>query len=144
VLAGNVAAVFAGVLLAWAGLDSCIRGEFAAFAVRDAARHAFGVGLITMLILGMVQLVAPVFALSRAEARPPALWERSVFWFLLAALVLRVVAALLLGHMDEAQRLHLTSASGVLAWVGLALFAVTIVRAIEREPRMKKLLGVPT
>jgi hypothetical protein len=144
VLAANIAAVVAGALLAWAGIDTLIRGEFAATALRDAARHSFGVGLITMLILGMVQLVAPVFALSRAEARPPALWERSVFWLLLAALVLRVAAALLLGHMDSESRLHLVSTSGVLAWVGLALFAVTIVRAIRREPRMKALLGVPT
>lgn len=143
VLAGNLAAVLGGVLLAWAAIDSLARGEFAATALRDAARHSIGVGLITMLILGMVQLVAPVFALSRAEARPPALWERAVFWLMLASLVLRVVAALLLGRMDEVSRLHLVSTSGVLAWAGLALFATMIVRAIGREPRMKALLGVP-
>jgi hypothetical protein len=144
VLVGNLAAVLAGVLLAWAGIDSLVRGEFAATALRDAARHSIGVGLITMLILGMAQLVAPVFALSRAEARPPALWERSVFWLMTASLILRVVAALLLGHMDGQARLHLVSASGVLAWLGLAMFATTIVLAIRREPRMKALLGVPT
>lgn len=144
VLVGNLAAVLAGVLLAWAGVDSLIRGEFAGFALRDAARHAIGVGLITMLILGMAQLVAPVFALSRAEARPPALWERAVFWLMTSSVVLRVVAALLLGHMNGDARLHLVSTSGALAWVGLVLFATTIVLAIRREPRMKALLGVPT
>jgi hypothetical protein len=141
VLVANVAAVLAGVLLAWAGIDSLIRGEFAAFALRDAARHAFGLGLITVLILGMVQLIAPVFALSRAEARPPSAWERAVFWLLLAALLVRVTAALLLGHMDSDSRLHLVSTSGVLAWVALALFAATLVQAIRREPRMKALLA---
>lgn len=144
VLAANIAAIVAGIFLAWAGLDTLIRGEYAAFALRDAARHAFGVGLITMLILGMAQLVAPVFALSRAESRPPALWERAIFWLLVASVVLRVAGALLDGHMDEVQRLHLVSTSGALAWIALVLFATMIVLAIRREPRMKALLGVPT
>ena len=52
VLAANLSAVVCGVLLLWASL---LGGDYG---VHDAARHAFGLGVITMLIVGMAQLVA--------------------------------------------------------------------------------------
>lgn len=140
VLAANVCSIAAGIFLVWAGLESAWRGSYEAFGVRDAARHTLGLGVITLLIIGMAQLVAPLFALERAEARKPGLIERGPFWLLIAATLIRVYGALATGHMDEATRLHIVSSAGVLAWLAIALFAVLVARARQREPRMKALL----
>ncbi|HXU25421.1 MAG TPA: hypothetical protein VN697_15470 [Tepidiformaceae bacterium] len=140
VLAANIAAMGAGILLVWAGSESAWRGAYEAVGVRDAARHTLGLGLITLLIIGMAQLVAPLFALERAEARKPGLVERGPFWLLIAATLIRVYGALATGHMNEDARLHLVSSAGVLAWLAIALFAVLVVRARRREPRMKAIL----
>jgi hypothetical protein len=137
VLAANWWAIAAGMLLLYAGARTAWSGSFEAPAARDAARHAFGVGMITMLIPGMAQLIAPVFALGRAEARTAGLLERLPFWLLLSAAALRVGAALVAGHGDSTARLHLVSTSGALAWLGLVLFAITVFKAVRSEPRMK-------
>ncbi|MCC7365813.1 MAG: NnrS family protein [Dehalococcoidia bacterium] len=141
VLAANVVTVVAGVLVAYAGARTLGTGEFEAFGARDAARHAFGLGMITMLIIGMARLVAPVFALERAEPGSTRLFERAPLWLLVAAVVLRVGAGLAFDHMDTDGRMHLAAAAGVLAWLALAVFAASVVRAIRAEPRMKALLG---
>lgn len=141
VLAANLSIMLAGALLAWAGANSLISGEFESFAARDAARHALGLGMITMLIIGMAQLVSPAFALERAEARPPGIEDHLAWWSLVAALVLRIVAGLCYGHLDQEPRLQLAAAAGALAWLGLAMFAFSVVRAVRKEPRMKALLA---
>lgn len=141
VLAANVAAVGAGALMVWAGAQSVVSGEFEAFGARDAARHAFGLGLITLLVVGMAQLVAPVFALERAEARPPGIEDHLAWWCLLGAAILRVATGLLYGHVSYDTRMHLAAIAGALAWLGLAMFALAVVRAVRKEPRMKALLA---
>ncbi|MCK9517748.1 MAG: hypothetical protein M0R74_01795 [Dehalococcoidia bacterium] len=145
VLAANVATLLGGVLLAWSGAASMFSGEFELFGFRDAARHAFGLGMITMLIFGMAQLVAPMFALARAEARPPRLSEVLPFWLLVTATLLRILSGLLLevDSIDLEPRMHTASLAGAMAWVAIALFASTVVRAVRSEPRMKELLGFP-
>lgn len=137
VLAANWWAIVAGLLLIYAGGRTAWSGAFEAPAARDAARHAFGVGVITMLIPGMAQLIAPIFAIGRAEDRAPGLVERLPFWLLLAAAVLRVGAALVAGHGDATARLHVVSASGALAWLGLVLFAITVFESVYNEPRRR-------
>lgn len=146
VLAANIASVLGGLLIAWAGAASLLSGEHELFGFRDAARHAFGLGMITMLIFGMAQLIAPVFALARAEARQPGLTDVLPFWLLIGALVLRVLSGLLfeLESVDLEPRMHTAALAGLLAWLGIALFAVSVFRAVRDEPRMKELLGVPT
>ncbi len=140
VLAANRWALVAAVLLIYAGARSGWTGEFESFAAHDAARHAFGVGLITMLIPGMAQLVAPMFALSRAEAKPPDLMERAPFWLLIAAATLRVGAGLAFGHGGDA-RLHTIALAGALAWLALLIFAISVFLAVRAEPRMKQILA---
>lgn len=140
VLAANWWAIVAAILLIYAGARSGWTGEFESFAARDAARHAFGVGLITMLIPGMAQLVAPMFALSRAEAKPPDLMERAPFWLLIAAATLRVGAGLAFGHGGDA-RLHTVALAGALAWLALVIFAISVFLAVRAEPRMKQILA---
>ncbi|HEY5477886.1 MAG TPA: hypothetical protein VIK11_14380 [Tepidiformaceae bacterium] len=140
VIAANWFAVISGVLLAASGIASALTGNYELFALRDAARHAFGVGVITLLIVGMAQLVAPVFALERAEARAGGIRDYLTWWPLLCAAVLRVVAALLLGHMDGTLRLQIAAVAGALGWLGLAGFAFSVIQAARKEPRMRALL----
>jgi hypothetical protein len=141
VLAANIAGVVAGLLLAYAGMSTLVDGAITAVPARDAARHAFGVGLITMLVFGMAQLVAPMFALSRAEAKPPSLVQRAPFWLLVAATILRVGAALLRDEADSDAVHHTIALSGALAWLALVLFAATVFKALRDEPRMKAILA---
>lgn len=141
VLLANIAAVVCGLLLAWAGSRTLIDGQLASIGLRDAARHAFGVGVITMLIVGMAQLVAPFFALQRVESRGALLLDRGLLVLLVAATLLRIAAGLLTGHLDSEPRAHLTTTSGVLAWFALALFAFMVIRAVRDEPRVKASLA---
>lgn len=141
VIAGNLAALTAGVFLVWAGFLSLVSGDYEAFGLRDAARHAFGLGTITLLIAGMAQLVAPFFALRRVEAGGPALADRVAWWALLLALVGRVVSGLLSGISSLDARMHLAAAAGVLAWVGLAAFAAMAAHALSQERRRKALIA---
>ncbi len=146
-VAANLSAIVGGVLLVWAGVHTVATGDFVSVAARDAARHALGAGLITMLAVGMARLITPIFALERAEARPPGILAHLEWWLLLGAVVLRMLAGLWSGHMNNDARLALVAAAGMLGWLGLALFAVGVLRAIRKEPRMKALLasaaGVP-
>ena len=141
VIAANLAAMAGGLLLAWAGLHTILAGEFAAVGVRDAARHLFGVGLITMLALGMARLITPIFALERAEPGPAGAVAHLEWGSLAAAVVLRAGTGLLSGHMNNDARLELAGIAGALAWLGVAAFAFSVARALWKEPRMKALLA---
>jgi hypothetical protein len=141
VVAANWFAELTGLFLVWSGTASAVSGNYEFFGVRDAARHAFGVGVITLLIVGMAQLIAPVFALERVEARPARIRNSITWWPLLGAAILRIAAGLLLGHMDGAARLQLASVAGMLGWLGLAGFAFSVIQAARNEPRMKALLA---
>ena len=140
VLAANLSAVVAGVLLVWAGTEAALDAEYVRFAARDGARHIVGVGLVTMLILGMARLVAPVFALERTESGVPRLYERMPFWLLLAALILRGGSALLAEEISYEARMHVAAGAGTMAWVALAVFALSVARAIRNEGANKRAL----
>jgi|GEM_PF-576006 len=144
IIAGNVAATAAGALLVLGGVDMLTGGEsggpWPGFEVRDAARHLIGVGTITMLILGMARLIAPVFALERTESGVPQLLERLPFWLLVAAAALRAGVPLLGDSLDRDAGQHTIAAAGVLAWLGIATFAGSVARAALAEPRTKRAL----
>lgn len=142
VLAANLSAVVAGVLLTWAGTEGALDAEYARFTARDGARHIAGVGLVTMLILGMARLVAPVFALERTEAGVPRLYERMPFWLLLGALALRGGSALLAEQISYDARMHAAAAAGVMAWIALAVFALSVARAVRNEGANRRALEV--
>jgi len=99
-----------------------------------------GIGLVTMLILGMARLVAPVFALERTESGVPKLYERAPFWLLLGALVLRGGSALVAERISYDARMHAAATAGVLAWLAIAIFAVSVARAVRAEPATKRAL----
>lgn len=141
VIAANIFAVLCGALLIWAGIQQAVFDGNHAAAARDAARHAYGAGLITMLIIGMAQLIAPFFALRRVESAGPSLAEQGIWWCLLSAAVLRVTTGILAEEWDIEPRMHTSALAGTLAWAGLVLFMGMVVSAIRSEPRMKALLA---
>ncbi len=141
VLAANLSALAAGPLLLfaaarlWGGEPD---GLSSAAHALDAARHLLGIGLITMLILGMARLVAPVFALERTEAGVPRALESAPFWLLVSALVLRVGSALFAEPLGYESRMHTASLAGLLGWVAIAVFAFSVLRAARAEPATKR------
>lgn len=135
VLAANGAGLAAGVLMVAAGAAAAWTGEPTAWAARDAARHLFGLGPVTMLILGMARLIAPVFAVERTESRAAGLLERAPFWLLLAALVIRPAAGLASEVVSYDAWMHTAALAGVLAWAAIALFSAAVVRAARNEAR---------
>lgn len=141
VLAANLAAVTCGLLLTWGGIQAVVENAYAVPGARDAARHAFGVGVITLLIIGMAQLIAPFFAVQRLESKGAWLFEHGILALLVAALLLRVAAGLLWDTSSTEGRMHLSAAAGTLAWLGLVLFAVMVIRAVRNEPRIKDSLA---
>lgn len=99
----------------------------------DAALHAFGTGAVTMLIAGMVQMVAPVFARARMDAQAPSLIERAIWPLLWGATATRAGAGLAEG-LDRGQAFSvLAGLSGVLGWTGLALLTLRLVAAHRRS-----------
>ncbi|MCL6644726.1 MAG: formate dehydrogenase subunit gamma, partial [Dehalococcoidia bacterium] len=107
----------------------------AAAPLRDAARHLFGLGLITMLILGMARLIAPVFAVARTESRGAGFPEHAPFWLLAAALVVRAGAGLASGTASYEAWMHAAALAGVLAWLAIAVFAADVLTAARNEAR---------
>ena len=140
IIVANLAAMAAGALLVWAGVDILVGDSFAAFDRRDAARHLFGLGTITMLILGMARLVAPFFAMERTESGVPRLLERLPFWLLLGALAIRAGVPLLGDALEYEAGRHLVATAGMLAWLAIAIFAFSVARAVRAEPRTKRAL----
>lgn len=141
VAAANWLAIAAAVALCWAGAHSLFVGSLVDPGIRDAARHLFGVGTITMLIIGVAQLIAPVFALSRAEPRPPSSLDHAAFWGLVVAASLRALAGVLTPWLAYEHRMALAGIAGVLAWYGVARFAWLAFDAIRNEGRMLELLA---
>jgi hypothetical protein len=93
--------------------------------------------VITMLIIGMARLIAPVFALERTESGVPRLFERAPFWLLITAAVLRVGSALVGEQTGYTSRMHSASLAGALAWVAIAIFAFSVLRAARAEAGTK-------
>jgi hypothetical protein len=137
-------AVFAGVMWIAAFVSPLIYQGAPRHNFTDSAVHAYGTGVIIMLIAGMVQMVAPVFARARIEAGPPGLIERSVWPLLWGATAARVAAALAGGLAHGSAFTALASLSGVLGWAGLAALAGLLVAAGRRNLQMDAPVAGPT
>lgn len=116
-----------GALLALTAGRALIEDGEVSNAQLDAIRHVFLVGVITLAIVVMGQLILPEFASERL-VRQPARWRGRVFAVTLPlAAVLRGVAPL--AGVDGEPRYWLMSAGGVLGLASVAVFAVLYVRA---------------
>ena len=125
----------------WAVIGGCLLVVSAVVptdSVHDAALHALGLGFMTVLIIGMAQLVTPVFAGERItppRARPE-LWLSLPL--LTAAAVLRVTASFLGGALYG----DVIATSGVLAWLGIGVFAFRLV-IVGRGASTRRARGLP-
>lgn len=117
-------AVAGGALLLLSSLRDLLPTAVARLDLEDAALHAVEVGLVTILIAGMLQLVAPVFARERMGREPRQWFTVAVWALLMTATLTRVVAALVPPFVGL-----LAGLSGLSGWLGLALLAGALLRA---------------
>ena len=99
----------------------------------DAAVHLTGLGFLSVLIVGMAELLLPPFGLERtrpARFRP----ERWSAWLLGAGAVMRALWLVL------ALPAWWLAAAGSLSWLGLAGFAFGLARAGLRGPGLRAAL----
>lgn len=116
-----------GALLALGAAQALADGRPVSIVVNDAARHVFLIGVVTLGIVTMAQLILPEFA-SERFVRQPGGWRGPFFGAALAsAAVLR--GLLPWAGLEGSARHWGMAAAGVLALVALAVFAVLFARA---------------
>ena len=130
ILWANRWAVAGGALLVLSSLRDLLPAAVARLDLEDAALHAVEVGLVTILIAGMLQLVAPVFAMERMGREPRQRFAVTVWALLMTATLARVVAALVPPFFGP-----LAGLSGLSGWLGLALLAGALLRASATRAR---------
>jgi hypothetical protein len=96
-----------------------------------AERHALALGFLSLLIFGMASRIVPVFG-GVPLWRPRLLVPLYVVFNLGVALR---VAGELMGNRDDLAR-GLVAVSGLLGFLGLALFALMLWRTLDRRPRV--------
>ena len=124
ILWANRWAAAGGALLVLLSVRNLLPAAVARLDLEDAALHALAVGLFTMLIAGMLQLVAPVFAMQRMGRQSQQRFARLVWALLMATTLTRVLAALVPSLFAP-----LAGLSGLSGWLGLALLARALTQA---------------
>lgn len=131
VIAANRWAIAAGGLLLIAGAVGLGGRSALAVLLADAARHAFGIGTVSVMIVGMAELLAPEFAMARIGDAPHPM-RLAPWWLLNAAAALRVAADFPIPAAREPVAGILVGVAGALAWAGLAIFALLLVSYARR------------
>ena len=99
----------------------------------DAVRHALGVGVITMLIIGMALMILPEVAMARQSANRQKQLAFGLLFLLNSSAVLRVLPSLV-GDSWSADTRNLSMAvAGSLAEAALIVFAIFLLRLIWRQ-----------
>lgn len=116
-----------GVLLAATSLRAAVEGEPVSGITLDAVRHVFGVGVVTLAIAGMAQLILPEFASERL-VRSPGTWRGPAF-----GAALSIAAAfrgiVLLAGVEGTARWWSMAIAGLLGWAAVALLGWLFWRA---------------
>ncbi len=116
-----------GVALVATAVQALLDGTTVAPLTLDAVRHVFVVGVITLAIFGMAQLILPEFASERLVARPGA-WRGPAFGVTVSlAAFLRGV--LPLAGLGGTERWWAMAVAGSLAWGAILVFSVLCWRA---------------
>lgn len=102
----------------------------------DAALHVLALGTLSVLIVAMARLLAPVLAIERAIPGPARLAGAPPL-LLGAAALLRGAASLIPGS-----GWLLLPLAGMAAWAGLAVFAAALVRAVVLYQQRRRALAV--
>jgi hypothetical protein len=117
-------------------------------AIEDAARHAFALGVVSTLIVGMAYLVGHMFAVERAESAAMArrVWIYAVLLGVAAAL--RAGGALLEERGVLAARYWPMAVAALLALMALALFTWRLAWGLrhpylDERARRGGLIGAP-
>ncbi len=112
--------------LAWVGGHAALEGTLAAREV-DAVRHVFALGVVSLAIVTMAQVMLPEFASERV-LRPPPAWRAAAFAAVLSlAAVLR--GGVPLTGLDADVYYGAMALAGVLALAAVTWFALLYVRA---------------
>ena len=116
-----------GVLLIATAIQSAVAAEAVGASTLDAVRHLFAVGVVTLAIVGMAQLMLPEFASERL-VRGPTPRRGPIFGAILSvAVVLRALVPL--AGLEGEERWWSMAAAGAIAWLAVAAFAVLVWRA---------------
>ncbi len=125
VQAGLVFMVVFGALEAWTALGAF--GVWTPVLLRDATRHAFTLGGVTLLVLGFAGRMVPGFR--GVSLRWPRAYDAGVMAVMLGA-------ALRLGELAGSRAgMALAGASGGLAFVGIALAAASLLGSLRLVPQ---------
>jgi hypothetical protein len=123
--------------LLFAALASIYIGATSALAVElpdqfqfDLVRHSLGVGVVTMLIVGMSMMILPQFAAGRLRANQQARLAIALVIMLNAAAVLRVIPSIAATSWTADQRNLSIALAGSLAELALLIFAVYLLRLL--------------
>jgi len=118
-------ALVGSALLGWYALRAAVSGAQPTYLETSAARHAFALGFVTLMIFGVAARALPSFLGRRNWS------ERLQLATLLlanAGLALRVLPQGL--GADGGAASFVVAASGVLAYAALAVFAVNVLRTV--------------
>ena len=119
--------VMTGVLLLGSGLQSVFAREATGFATLDAIRHIFGIGAVTLAIVGMAQLILPEFASERLVSKPGK-W-RGPFFGAALSVAASLRGVVLLAGLEGDLRWWAMAVAGLLGWVAVAAFALLVWKA---------------
>ena len=118
-------ALVGSALLGWYALRAVVSGAEPTYLETSAARHAFGLGFVTLMIFGVAARALPAF-LGRRN------WSERLQLATLvlanAGLALRVLPQGLGAEGDAAS--GVVAASGALAYAALVVFAVNVLRTV--------------
>lgn len=120
-----------GVALIWLGTQSTLTGNTIRLDQLDATRHIFLVGVVTLAILAMAQLMLPEFASERIT-NPPAVWRGAAFGLALSlAVVFRSLAPL--AGIEGDLRWWFMALAGLITLVATTAFGLLFWRARRRH-----------
>jgi hypothetical protein len=109
-----------GALLVGTAVRAGVAGGPVSATAIDAVRHVFALGVVTLAIVGMAQLILPEFASERL-VRAPGGW-RGPFFGLALSVTAGMRGLLLLAGVQGDARWWVMATSGVLVWLVLATF----------------------
>jgi hypothetical protein len=121
----------AGLLFAYAAVRGMAKGTGVPDYLDDAARHTLALGVVTVMIVAMAFLTAPMLAQERVGGRAAALRVYTLATLLDLAVVLRVSGAMLEGAGIAQARYWPMAAAGVLALLAIALFAQRVISGVR-------------
>lgn len=120
-----------GGLLAFTAAQAALHSRIPETTTLDAVRHVFAIGVVTLAIVGMAQLILPEFASERLVGAPGR-WRGPFFGTTLTVAAFLRGVVLLAGLEGEA-RWWAMAAAGILGWLAIAVFSALFWRASRRH-----------